>query len=121
MSLYKINNVELDIDMDDYEFQKKYEDAFEKLGESEKELQKVGKSSEITKGYCEMMRQLFDDIFGEGTSKKLFGEKYNIRVTNEVYEEFIRICSEQARASRQQMHSLVNKYKPQDRKRKKGR
>lgn len=112
MSLYKINNAELEIDMEDYDFQKRYEDAFERLGEEEKALQKFGKSSEITKKYCEMFRNLFDDIFGAGTSGKLFGDKYNISQTNEVYDEFIEICSSQAKKARENMEKMTNKYKP---------
>ena len=112
MSQYKINNVELEIDMDDYEFQKKYEDAFDILGEEEKELQKVGKKSEITLGYCKMFYHLFDNIFGEGTGVKLFNGKYNLRVINETYDEFLQICSKQAKESRESTDRLINKYKP---------
>lgn len=112
MSLYTINDVELEIDMEDYDFQKKYEDAFEKMEEDEKELQKVGKPSELTKGYCEMFRKLFDNIFGSGTSDKLFGTKYNMKETDRVYEEFIFICSEQAKKANERRNKLINKYKP---------
>ena len=45
--------VEVEIDMADYDFQVKYEKAFEQMQEEEKALQKTGKNSEITKGYCE--------------------------------------------------------------------
>lgn len=112
MSLYTINGVELEIDMEDYDFQKKYEDAFEKMEKEEKELQKIGKKSDITKRYCEMFNHLFDDIFGEGTAEKLFEGKFNARKTDEVYEEFISICTEQAKAAQNRKNKLVNKYKP---------
>ena len=64
--------VEVEIDMADYDFQVKYEKAFEQMQEEEKALQKTGKNSEITKGYCEMFNHLLDDILGEGVSEKLF-------------------------------------------------
>ena len=38
-----------------------------KMAKTEKELQKAGKASEITRGYCDMFYALFDDIFGAGT------------------------------------------------------
>ena len=41
--------VEVEIDMADYDFQVKYEKAFEQMQEEEKALQKTGKNSEITK------------------------------------------------------------------------
>lgn len=112
MSLYTINNVELEIDLEDYDFQKRYEDAFEKMGEKENSLQKVGKSSEITREYCQMFRDLFDDIFGAGTSGKMFGEKYNIRLVNDVYDEFISVCKEQSKKIQADMDKMANKYKP---------
>lgn len=112
MSLYTINDVELEIDMEDYDFQKKYEEAFGKMGGVEKELQKVGKKSELTRGYCQMFRNLFDDIFGPGTSEKLFGDKYNMRITDEVYEKFLSICYDQARKAETRRSKTINKYKP---------
>ena len=116
MSLYNINDVELDIDMEDYEFQKKYEEAFEKVEEEEKLLQKIGKNSEITKGYCEIFYHLFDNLFGEGTGKALFKGKYNIRLVDETYTEFIEICSKQAKESRERRYAAINKFKPKSNK-----
>lgn len=112
MSLYKINDVELEIDLEDYDFQKRYEEAFEKMEMEENTLQKAGKASEITRSYCQMFHNLFDAIFGDGTSDRLFEGKYNISQTNEVYNEFISICSAQAKKARSDMEKMANKYKP---------
>ena len=49
MSLWKWNNVELEVDFEDVDFQERYEKAFEKIEETEKELLKIGKLSDITK------------------------------------------------------------------------
>ena len=54
MSYWKYNDVELDVDMADAEFQEKYENAFEKMEESEKTIKKDGKISEITRAYCSL-------------------------------------------------------------------
>ena len=75
MSQVIINDVELDIEMDDADFQARYEAAFEKMSEAEKELQKVGKASDITKGYCDMFYELFDDIFGKEREKNFLKAK----------------------------------------------
>ena len=85
--------VEVEIDMSDYGFQVKYEKAFDEMAEEEKALQKVGRNSEITKGYCEMFNHLFDNILGEGVSEKLFGGRFNTLTTDRVYGEFLEICS----------------------------
>lgn len=112
--LHGINDVEVEveIDMADYDFQVKYEEAFEKMQAEEKELQKTGKNSEITKGYCEMFNHLLDNILGEGTSEKLFKGKYNTVTTDRVYGEFLEICSSQVKANSAERTRIINKYIP---------
>lgn len=104
--------VEVEIDMADYDFQVKYEKAFEQMQEEEKALQKTGKNSEITKGYCEMFNHLFDNILGEGVSEKLFGGKYNTLTTDWVYGEFLEICSTQVKSNNAERTKIVSKYRP---------
>ena len=72
MSVWKWKDVELEVDMEDIEFQEKYEVAFQHMGVSEKELQNVGNLSGFSKKYCMLFWNLFDEIFGKGTADKLF-------------------------------------------------
>lgn len=112
--LHGINDVEVEveIDMADYDFQVKYEKAFEVMKEEEKALQKAGKNSEITKGYCEMFNHLFDNMLGEGVSEKLFAGKYNTLVTDRAYGERLEICSEQVKSNTAERNKIVSKYRP---------
>ena len=112
--LHGINDVEVEveIDMADYDFQVKYELAFEKMAEEEKALQKVGKNSDITIGYCEMFNHLFDNILGKGISKQLFAGKYNALTTDRVYDEFLGICSAQVKSNTAERDKIINKYRP---------
>lgn len=112
MSLWKINDVELEVDMGDAEFLARYESAFEKMGEAEKELQKIGKYSEIAKKYCEMFYKLFDDIFGEGTGERIFNGKKNCSVCEDVYDQFISHCAAEVRRIDTARQNRMNKYKP---------
>lgn len=110
MSLWKWNNVELEVDMDDVEFQEKYEQAFKRAGETEKELQKVGSLSQITRDYCQMFYQIFDDIFGLGTGNKLFGGKYNARLVEEAYDSFLLHCKQEVDAINKRRSGNIKKY-----------
>ncbi len=83
MTIWKWNDVELEIDLEDVDFQERYEKAFEVMGEEEKNLKKIGKLSEITRAYCAMFYRLFDAIFGEGTGDKLLGGKLNSRIVDD--------------------------------------
>lgn len=111
MSLWKWNDVELEVDMEDADFQEKYENAFEKMGVTEKELQKIGSMSQITRNYCRMFYQLFDDIFGEGTGEKLFKGKYNARQVDEAYLSFIDHCKREVDEANKRKATRFKKYK----------
>ena len=112
MSLWKWNDVELEIDMEDYDFLQKYEKAFEAMDKREKELQKVGANTEIVKEYCDMIRNLFDDIFGKETSDKLFGTKRNTRICEECYDSFLSECNKCVVEANKRRANIANKYKP---------
>lgn len=111
MSQWKYNNVVLEVDMEDYDFQAKYENAFNKMDKTEKELQKVGTLSGITKQYCEMFYQLFDDIFGPGTGNKLFGGKYNTRIVDDCFDSFLSHCKREVDAANKKRMATIKKYK----------
>lgn len=115
MSLWKWNDVELEVDLNDVEFLVKYEDAFNKLGEQEEQLKKVGKSSELAIGYCSMFYDLFDNIFGKETGEQLLGKKMNMAVCDECYESFINFCSKQASEICKNKAKKLEKYIPKKR------
>lgn len=112
MSLWKWNDVELEIDMEDVDFLERYEGAFDNLDIKEKELQKTGKKSEIARGYCGMFYNLFDEIFGPGTGKKLMGEKMNVRICEECYDSFIAACQKCVIDANKRQNAMINKFKP---------
>lgn len=112
MSLWKWNNVELEIDMEDYDFLQKYENAFASLEKRESELQKVGKQAVFVKEYCELFYQLFDDIFGSGMGDKLFDGKKNARICEECYSDFIDECNKCTLEANKRRNAVVNKFKP---------
>ena len=83
MSLWKWNDVELEIDMEDYDFLQKYEKAFDVMGVYEEELKKTGTRSGIVTEYCDMFYLLFDAIFGDGTGERLFLGHRHVRIGEE--------------------------------------
>lgn len=112
MSLWKWNEVELEIDMDDADFLEKYEKAFKGLEAKEKQLQAVGSQVSIVREYCGLFYQLFDDIFGKGTGEKLFSGKQNARICEECYQSFIDVCGREAAAANKRRSVMMNKYRP---------
>lgn len=116
MSLWKWKEVELEVDMFDVGFQEKYENAFKKMDITEKELQMTGTLTDFSKNYCRMLFRLFDDIFGEGTSDKLFQGKMNIREVDECYDSFIEHCKKETEYYLKKMAMRNKKYKVRSKK-----
>ena len=71
MSLWKWNDVELEIDMEDYDFLHKYEKAFETLEKKESELQKVGTQTVIIKEYCDCLLYTSSDCMNREYKEQL--------------------------------------------------
>lgn len=111
MSQWKYNDVILEVDMEDVDFQEKYENAFNKMAETEKDLLKVGSLSGITREYCQMFYDLFDDIFGPGTGEKLFNGKYNVRLVDEAFDSFLSHCKKEVDAANKRRMNTMKKYK----------
>ena len=111
MTIWKWNDVELEIDMEDVEFQERYEKAFEVMEDEEKKVKKIGKLSEMTRAYCDMFYHMFDSIFGEGTGDKLLGGKKNSRIVDDCYESFLKCCKQEVITSNKNRASRYQKFK----------
>lgn len=112
MSQWIYNDVELEVDMEDVEFQEKYEAAFSKMAASEDQLQKTGTLSGFTRGYCRLFYDLFDDIFGVGTAEKLMGKKLHVGRCEECYNSFIYFCKEQVDEMNKKRAATLKKFVP---------
>lgn len=86
-----INNVELpDIDVSDALVMENYEAAHDKVAEKMNNLDVNGKRhSELIRIQCEAVFGFFEDVFGEGTVKKVFGESVNLTTCLNAYEAVV--------------------------------
>ena len=109
MAKWKWNDVELDIDLEDADFVEKYEKAFNRMGETEKSVMSVGSLTERCKDYCKMFFQLFDDIFGNGTSDKLFKGKMHMGLVDECYESFLTFAKKEMEEANKRRVARVTK------------
>lgn len=86
-----INKVELpDIDVSDALVMENYEAAHDKVAEKMNNLDVNGKRrSELIRIQCEAVFEFFEDVFGEGTAKKVFGESVNLTTCLNAYEAVV--------------------------------
>ena len=110
--IWKINGHEYPLDMQDMEVVERCEAAFERMGEREKALPKEGKTSERIRSYCQLFRDLFDDVFGAGTAEQIFGDVYNARTATEAYEAFLDFMAGQQNALHETQNRVMSRYSP---------
>ena len=103
-----INGVELEnLDIYDIEVAEKYEKAIEEVREKCNDVEDKS-LSETIKLHCNLIFNLFNTMFGEGTDKKVFGNKVNLLVCLKSFEELILQVDEQKKS----IEKISNKYSP---------
>lgn len=104
----KINNVEFqDLDILDLEVAEKYEKALENVEDIGERVQGM-KASESIRTQCNAIFDVFNTMFGDGTDKKIFGDKVNLLTCLKAFEEFII----QVNSKSAEIETLANKYSP---------
>lgn len=86
-----INNIELpDIDVSDALVVERYEAAHDKVVSKMKNLTVEGKRrSELIRIQCEAVFEFFEDVFGDGAAKKVFGDSVNLVTCINAYEAVV--------------------------------
>ncbi|MCQ2053392.1 MAG: hypothetical protein MJZ03_05615 [archaeon] len=115
--IWEINGQSLELDLDNADNMERYENAFEIMSEEEKNLSEEGRQSERIRAYCRLFENLYDRIFGEGTSEKIFeGIPASIGRYDEIYESFLNFVKNQALEIAKASAERRMKYLPKKRK-----
>ena len=60
-----------------------------------------------------LYRNLFDQLFGEGTANKIFANQpMSAAVYEEAYDSFLTFAKTQTTAANERRNALLNKYQP---------
>ena len=107
-----INGVELkDIDIFDLETSEVIEKATEKVVNTCKGKQ-TSKMSEVIRLQCTAVFDCFNEIFGEGTDKKVFGNKANLMDCLRAFTDLTENINKQREDAEKEANSLISKYSP---------
>lgn len=111
--IWEINGLSLELDLEDADCADRYENAFEKMSEEEKQIPNDGKLSTRIRAYCKLFRDLYDRIFGVGTSEKIFkGISDNTDSYDEIYYNFLDFVAAQQIAAAEKRSEKLSKYRP---------
>lgn len=111
--MIKIRNVELDFDFNDADDMEKLENAIEV---TQKQLENISvegkKTSVVIRETCKYIFDCFNLIFGDNTDKKIFGEKTNLNICKEAFEDLINARIDQEKEFSEEMSNIEKKYSP---------
>ena len=110
-TIWSINGLELEMDLDDAETLEKYEKAFTEMDVQEKEFPKDGKTSEIVRRYCDLYYRLFENLFGKDDADKIVQKKYHMGQWEEVYASFLKFASLQMNAINARRNAIIQPTK----------
>lgn len=118
-TVFVIEDLRLELDLNDADDAENYEKAFKRMTEAHKEL--AEQSSELSaadkiRSTCRIYRELIDNIFGEGTSAKITSmQKNNARKHEEVVEALVEFVNVQAASNNARRNEFMAKYRPSGR------
>lgn len=116
----KILDKKIDFDFFDAQQMEKYE---KEADIAKNELSKIDlnkmKQSEFINKVCEIIEKCFENVFGEGTSEKLFEGKRNFRLCVKAFSDLVKARKEQVseidnevKDFQKELQEMNGEYKP---------
>jgi hypothetical protein len=114
MASVKINNVDLELDLDDLNVAEKVKTSVEAVKDKAAAAQKDGVTDYVEAGrkVCAYTEECFDNIFGDGTSKKLFGGRAKFQEHIDAFAQLADATYRQLTELNNHFASLPEKYNP---------
>lgn len=112
MASIKINDVDLELDLDDLNVADKVEKAIQTVkdrAESEKDTTDYVRSG---RKVCSYIEECFNGIFGEDTAEKLFGGRVKFREHIDAFAQLAEATVGQLKEQSTYMTGLTAKYSP---------
>lgn len=106
--MMKFRDRELDFDLFDADTAEAYEEAVERVQEANANAPKGEALSQTIRRQCEIVFDFFDDLFGDGFHRELFGERTNLMECVDALAEFTAAVD----AQKAQLNEKISKYTP---------
>lgn len=106
--MMKFRDKELDFDLFDVETAEAYEAAVAAVQEANTNPPKGEPLSQTIRRQCGIVFDFFDDLFGEGFHKELFGERTNLLECLDTFTEFTAAVN----AQKAQLDERISKVTP---------
>ena len=101
-----INGVELTFDIFDLETAEAYEKGMDLIKQTSEKSLGDKSLADVIRVQCGVVFDFFDDVFGEGTSFAVFGEKTNLLACLNAFEQVVENADEQRKTA----EAMASKY-----------
>ena len=110
MEKLKILEAEFEFDFYDADELERVEQAFKTVEKTVHKYmnKKTITSSEVIRNVCNIIFDFFNCILGEGADKKIFGNKTNLKMCLDAFEQFVEAKVKQDK----EFEKISNKYSP---------
>lgn len=103
-----VNSIEIaDLEINDYDVAVKYEKELDKVARICSNVPQNAKRSETIKTQCFAVFEFFDNLWGNGTANKIFGESCNLLQTLKAYGEAIEAVQAKDKADAETIKHLI--------------
>lgn len=109
-TIFTYNDFSAEFDIFDADEAELMQNSMDKMREAEKAMPKDGKISTLVRAQCGMLRDFFDWIFGDGSGKKICGEKDSFNNCKNAYVTFLNYVEEQKNEYVNATNEVRNKY-----------
>lgn len=105
----KIRNIEVKFDFLDADDMERFENEAKKVQEECNKKEKIEMSaSQSIREECKVINNFFDNVFGEGTSQKIFEGKNNIKDHIKAFEDIMN----ERMAVQKDLQNTFDRYQP---------
>ena len=108
--MMKFRDRELEFDLFDADTAEVYEEAVERVREANANPPKGETMSQTIRRQCGLVFGFFDDLFGDGFHKELFGERTNLMECLDAFAEFVEVVDAQRAQLDDKLGKYANKY-----------
>lgn len=109
----KVLNTEIEFNFNDADDMERLENATDETTVKLNNIKTEGKrTSEVIRETCKVIFDCFNSAFGEGTDKKVFGDKTNFNACIKAFDDLCNARIKQENALEEEIKSVESKYSP---------
>ncbi|MEE0733281.1 MAG: DUF6673 family protein [Acutalibacteraceae bacterium] len=101
-----------DIDPAELDQLELWELSFETFSKAITKAKTMKKASEAVRSQCFATFALFNQLFGDGTDKTIFGDRTNLVICMEAVQELVTAVNNKDQQNSEKISSFVQKYSP---------